>query len=60
MTLTLQAAGVTRARTWAARIERHRPYPTSDTAFAMLRKQLAKYDPAPATMHRILAALRLP
>jgi hypothetical protein len=60
MTLTFQAAGVSDARRWARRVERHRPYPTSDSSFAVLRQRLAVYHPTPSTLDRIVGRLRLP
>ena len=55
----LEANGVTNAARWAREVDEYRPYPTSDPGFAKLRRELAKYNPGPETLERILATLAL-
>ena len=52
-----EAAGVTNAARWAREVEEYRPYPTNDPSFAKLRQELAKYNPAPDVLEKILATL---
>ncbi len=54
-----EAAGVTNAVRWAREVEEYRPYPTNDPSFAKLRQELAKYNPAPDVLEKILASLTL-
>lgn len=35
----------------------YRPYPTNDPAFAKLRQELAKYNPSPDVVDKIVAVL---
>ena len=42
---------------WAREVEEYRPYATDDPTFASLRKNLAKYNPAPDVLQKILASL---
>jgi hypothetical protein len=58
MTQTFQANGVSDAPTWAKRIAAHRPYPTGDPTFAVLRQRLAPYHPSPATLNLIVSLLK--
>lgn len=55
----LDAAGVQNPSRWAAEVVEYRPYPTSDPTFAKLRQNLAKYNPGPDTVERIISALSL-
>lgn len=53
----LGAAGVKNAEKWADEIVEYRPYPSDDTSFAKLRQELAKYNPAPDELDRIISVL---
>ena len=55
----LEANGVPNAAKWAREVEEYRPYPTDDPSFASLKKNLAKYNPAPEVLQQILASLTL-
>lgn len=54
------AAGITGAAQWAREVEEYRPYPTSDPNMAKLRQELAKYNPGPGVVDKIVATLSLP
>ncbi|MFN0092829.1 MAG: hypothetical protein ACKVWR_21550 [Acidimicrobiales bacterium] len=54
--LLFAAAGIPTASRWAREVEEYRPYPV-DPQWAKLRKELAKYNPAPDVLEKILAAL---
>ena len=47
-----EAAGIASAARWAREVEEYRPYPTDDPSFAKLRRELAKYNPGPASSIR--------
>lgn len=51
------AAGVQNAAKWADEVVEYRPYPADDTTFAKLRGELAKYNPAPDQLEKIIGAL---
>lgn len=53
----LAAAGVPNAGRWAAEVVEYRPYPADDPSFAKLRRELAKYNPAPGVVDRIVSVL---
>jgi len=53
----LEAAGVPNAARWAREVAEYRPYPTDDPSFAKLRQELAKYNPGPDVVDKIVAAL---
>jgi hypothetical protein len=55
----LTAAGVPNADRWAREVDEYRPYPTDDPTFGKLRQNLAKYNPAPDTVEKIVSALSL-
>jgi hypothetical protein len=55
----LQAAGVPNADRWAREVDEYRPYPTDDPTFAKLRQNLAKYNPSPDVVEKIISALSL-
>jgi len=38
-------------------VDEYRPYPTDDPSLAKLRQELAKYNPAPDVLEKILATL---
>ena len=51
------AAGVENPDKWAEEVEEYRPYPTDDPNFTKLRDELAKYNPGPGVVDKIVAAL---
>lgn len=51
------AAGVQNAEKWADEVVEYRPYPADDASFAKLRGELAKYNPAPDQLEKIVGAL---
>ena len=53
----LETAGISNAGPWAGEVEEYRPYPTDDPSFAKLRRELAKYNPGPSVVDRIVATL---
>ena len=53
-------ARIGNAGKWAREVEEYRPYPDDDPAFAKLRGELAKYNPAPGIVDQIIAQLVLP
>jgi ABC-type Fe3+-hydroxamate transport system substrate-binding protein len=53
----LGAAGVTNADRWAREIMEYRPYDTTDPTLQHLQDELAKYNPDPATLAKILSVL---
>jgi hypothetical protein len=55
----LQANGVPSATRWAGEVVEYRPYPTNDPTFAKLRSNLAKYNPSPDVVEKIVASLSL-
>lgn len=54
----LEANGVDNAAQWAREIEEYRPYDTADPDLTHLQDELAKYNPDPVQLRRILATLR--
>jgi competence protein ComEA len=54
-----EANGITQAARWAREVEEYRPYPTNDQTFGKLRQNLAKYNPAPDVLEKIVASLSL-
>ena len=56
----LTANGVPNPANWAREVQEYRPYSTSDTSFAKLKGELAKYNPSADTLSKILASLSLP
>jgi hypothetical protein len=54
-----EAAGIPNAARWAMEVEEYRPYPTNDPSWAKLRRELAKYNIAPATLEQIINTLAL-
>jgi DNA uptake protein ComE-like DNA-binding protein len=54
----LEAAGVSNAQRWAREVVEYRPYDTSDTNLAKLRRNLAKYNPSDDTVNKIIGALQ--
>lgn len=59
LTAAFQAAVIPSPDRWAQEVTEYRPYPTDDPTFARLRSNLAKYNPAPGVVDRIIAALSL-
>jgi hypothetical protein len=55
----LESAGVPNAARWAREVDEYKPYPTDDPSFAKLRQNLAKYNPAPDVVEKIISALSL-
>ncbi|HET7182696.1 MAG TPA: hypothetical protein VFI15_10730 [Candidatus Limnocylindrales bacterium] len=53
----LTAAGVPNADRWAREVMEYRPYAADDPTLQHLQDNLAKYNPDPATLAGILAAL---
>jgi hypothetical protein len=54
-----EAAGIPSAARWAREVDEYRPYPTDDPTFAKLRQNLAKYNPSPDVVEKIIATLTL-
>lgn len=52
-----EAAGISGAAQWAREVEEYRPYPANDPTFAKLRQELAKYNPGPGVVDKIVAVL---
>lgn len=52
-----EAAGIPSADRWAREVQEYRPYDTSDPTLAHLQDELAKYNPDPAVLEKILATL---
>ena len=55
----LTAAGVENPDKWAKEVEEYRPYPSDDPDFTKLREELAKYNPGPGVVDKIVSALEL-
>ena len=55
-----EAAGISNAQRWAREVDEYRPYDADDTDYAKLRRELAKYNPAPGVVDAIIAQLHLP
>lgn len=55
----LEAAGVPSSARWTREVMEYRPYPTDDPSFAKLRQELAKYNPGPDVVDKIVGALTL-
>ena len=53
------AAGVENPDKWAEEVEEYRPYRTDDANFTKLRDELAKYNPGPGVVDKIVSALEL-
>ena len=60
LTAAFDAAGIAPADRWAREVDEYRPYPTDDPTMAKLRQELAKYNPSPELVDKIVAALSLP
>jgi hypothetical protein len=58
ITAALTAAGVTNAARWTKEIEEYRPYAADDPTMASLRKNLAKYNPSPDQLEKIIGVLQ--
>lgn len=57
--LALDAAGVPNPANWAREVVEYRPYPTDDPNLTKLRQNLAKYNPGPGVVDKIVSALTL-
>lgn len=55
-----EAAGIANAGRWPREIIEYRPYPTDAPEIPKLRRELAKYNPAPGVIDAIVATLSLP
>jgi phage-related minor tail protein len=55
----LTAAGVDNPDKWAEEVQEYRPYPADDPNFTKLRDELAKYNPGPGVVDKIVSALEL-
>ena len=55
----LTAAGVENPDKWAKEVQEYRPYPIDDPGFTKLRGELAKYNPGPGVVDKIVSALEL-
>ncbi len=53
----LTSNGVPSAARWAKEIVEYRPYPADDANWTRLRDNLAKYNPDPAVLDKIVASL---
>ena len=53
----LESAGVANAARWAREVDEYKPYPADDPSMAKLRQNLAKYNPAPDVVEKIISAL---
>jgi hypothetical protein len=53
----LESAGVPNAARWAREVDEYKPYPADDPSMAKLRQNLAKYNPAPDVVEKIISAL---
>jgi hypothetical protein len=53
----LETGGVPNAARWTREILEYRPYPTTDPSLAKLRQELAKYNPGPDVVDKIVAVL---
>jgi len=51
------AAGISSADRWAGEVIEYRPYPADDPDFAKLRANLAKYNPGPGVVDKIVSTL---
>ena len=56
----LTAAGVPNPANWAREVAEYRPYDANDANMTKLRQNLAKYNPAPGVVDKIISALSLP
>jgi len=52
-----EKAGVPNADNWAGEVEEYRPYPADDPNFTKLRGELAKYNPGPGVVDKIVSVL---
>jgi hypothetical protein len=55
-----EAAGIPSADRWADEVTEYRPYSVDDTSYAQLRTELAKYNPPPEVLEKIIAMMKLP
>ena len=60
LTAAFTAAGIPNPSAWAREVEEYRPYAATDTNMTKLRQNLAKYNPAPGVVDKIVATLSLP
>ena len=60
LTAAFTAAGIPNPSAWAREVQEYRPYDASDANMTKLRQNLAKYNPAPGVVDKIVATLSLP
>jgi hypothetical protein len=53
-----EAAGIPSAEKWADEVQEYRPYPVDDLTWAQLRTELAKYNPPPEVLEKIIAMMK--
>jgi DNA uptake protein ComE-like DNA-binding protein len=53
----LTKAGVANPSRWSAEVIEYRPYPANDPNLGKLRQNLAKYNPGPGVVDKIVSAL---
>jgi hypothetical protein len=53
----LEASGVPNAARWTREVMEYRPYPAEDADLTKLRNELAKYNPGPGVVDKIVSAL---
>ena len=53
-------AQISNAEKWAREVEEYRSYPEDDLDYRKLRNEMAKYNPTPGVVDRIIAQLELP
>lgn len=58
LTVAFEQAGVPNAEKWADEVTEYRPYPADDPNFGKLRTELAKYNPAPGVVDKIVSVLQ--
>jgi hypothetical protein len=58
LTAAFTAAGIPNPASWTREVIEYRPYPADDANFAKLRNELAKYNPAPGVVDKIVATLK--
>jgi hypothetical protein len=58
LTAAFTAAGIPNPASWTREVIEYRPYPANDPAFTKLRNELAKYNPAPGVVDKIVATLK--
>lgn len=57
LTAAFEAAGIPSAEKWAEEVTEYRPYPVEDVNWTQLRTELAKYNPPPDVLEKIIAMM---